>query len=296
MNGLNTAINFAASIISLKLPEIVTDFYPDPKDNITPLKNIGSMFGAVLGIIPFTGPIAKGASLTNSGLSFVLSRAKPPKPTDKFLAWSNVASSTGDIVREYQATISTTIKNILDAEIDNPDNGINGVLKGGGFLGVSQNFTQTDLQDQVIDAITLNAVGLALQAQKVFISRIFNTAPCRDDDPASKLCKPNDGSSDTSTTWIMTKADGDDNASDQSDIAQKIMDKHGLTKEQMLKGPTDCFDANGKNQLTNPFDLDTLPADPKGQCVFNLIVCDSDTQNLCGKGIVGCCRDKGIDV
>jgi len=297
MNGLNTAINFAASIISLKLPEIVQDFYPDPKDDITPLKNIGSMFSAILGVIPFTGPVATGAGVVKGGLSFVLARAQPPKPIDRFLAWSNVASSTGDIVKEYQATIATTIKNILDAPIDDPNNGINGVLKGGEFLGLSQNFTQTDLQNQVIDAITLNAVGLALQAQGVFINRLFNTKACRGDEDAGTLCRMNDGDAGTSTTWIMTKKqDRHDNAANLADIAQKIMDKHGLTKDQMLKGPTDCFDANGKNQLTNPFDTDSLPADPKGQCVFNLLICDSDTQNPCGKGIVECCRDKGLPI
>ncbi|KAH8706077.1 hypothetical protein GQ44DRAFT_753081 [Phaeosphaeriaceae sp. PMI808] len=273
MNALNTAINFASSIISLKLPEIVTDLYPDPKDDITPLKNLGSMFGAVLGIIPFTGPVATGAGLVNSGLGFVLGRAKPPKPTDKFLAWTNVASSTGDIVREYQATISNTMESILDAEIDNVDNGINAVLKGGAFLGLSRNFTQTDLQDKVIEAITLNSIGLALQAQKIFIIRLSNLSGCRDDNAADHICILDAGTG-TATSYFMTRADENDNSTTQKDIAQKILDKYGMTKEQLLKGPADCFDANGKKQLTNPFDLDTLPADPKAACVFNLLVCD----------------------
>ncbi|KAH8688914.1 hypothetical protein GQ44DRAFT_744878 [Phaeosphaeriaceae sp. PMI808] len=271
MNALNTAITFASSIISLKLSEIVTDVYPDAKDDITPLKNLGSIFGAVLGIIPFTGPIATGVGLANSGLGFVLGRVKPPKPADKFIAWTNVASSVGDLVRDYQATVSNTIKAILDAPIDNPDNGINAVLKGGGFLGVSQNFTQTDIQDKVIDAITMNAIGLALQAQKIFIHRLPNLPDCDGViEDAAFTCRQDEGA-ETFTGLSMLRADKNANAVRQTDLAQKLMDKYGMSQEQILKSPADCFDLNNQKQLTNAFDTDTLPTDPKGPCVFNLI-------------------------
>jgi hypothetical protein len=124
MNGLNSAITFASSIISLKLGEIVQDVYPDPQDNITPLKNIGGMVSSVLGIIPFTGPVATAAGAVNTGLGFVLAHATPPTPVDKFISWSNVASSMGDVVRDFQRTVSDSVDAILDAEIDNPTNGI----------------------------------------------------------------------------------------------------------------------------------------------------------------------------
>jgi hypothetical protein len=124
MNGLNTAITFASSIISLKLGEIVQDVYPDPQDNITPLKNAGSMISSVLSIIPFTGPVAGAVGTVNSGLGFVLAHATPPEPVNKFLAWSNVAGSMGDVIRDFQAAVSTSVDRILDAEIDDPTNGI----------------------------------------------------------------------------------------------------------------------------------------------------------------------------
>jgi hypothetical protein len=124
MNGLNTAITFASSIVSLKLSEIVTDVYKDPQDNITPLKNVGGMISAVLSIIPFTGPVASAAGAINSGLGFVLAHAAPPAPVDKFLAWTNVAGSMGDVIRDFQRTVSDSVDAILDAEIDNPTNGI----------------------------------------------------------------------------------------------------------------------------------------------------------------------------
>jgi hypothetical protein len=124
MNGLNTAITFASSIISLKLGQIVQDVYPDPKDDITPLKNVGSMVSSVLSIIPFTGAVASAAGAVNNGLGFVLAHATPPEPVNKFLAWSNVANSMGDVIKDFQATVSNSIDAILDAEIDNPTNGI----------------------------------------------------------------------------------------------------------------------------------------------------------------------------
>lgn len=124
MNGLNTAITFASSIISLRLGEIVQDVYPDPKDDITPLKNIGSMFSSILGVIPFTGAVATGASVVNGGLGFVLKRATPPASPDRFLAWSNIGKSMSDVLSDFQRTVSDSLDNSLDAVIDDPTNGI----------------------------------------------------------------------------------------------------------------------------------------------------------------------------
>jgi hypothetical protein len=298
MNSLNTAILFASSILSLKLGEIVTDVMPDPVDNVTPLKNIGTIFGAVLSIVPFTGPVAQATGLLNSGLGFVLARVKPPAPADKFLAWSNVASSMGDIVREYQNIVSDSVETILNAEIDDPNNGINTVIKGGAFLGVVQNFTQTDLQDVVIESITNNAIGMALQAQKIFITRFFNRPDCNPDDPIHELCKQNEGS-ETFTLWMMLKADGKANAQPQTDVAKVLLEKYGFNKEQLLKGPTDCYDGNGKKQLANPVEaFGALPSDPKAPCVMNVLVCDIDiAKGTDNRGIVDFCREEfGLDI
>ena len=294
MNSLNTAITFASSIVSLKLGQIVTDVYPDPKDDITPLKNIGTIFGAILGAVPFTGTLATTTGAVNKGLAFVLSRASPPAVPDKFLAWTNLASSMGDILQEYQATVSTSIKNSLDAEVDDPTNGINAVIKGGDFLGVSQNFTQSDLQKVVIDSITMNAIGLALQAQKIFIGRFNNAESCRDD-AAADLCSNEDGGG--TTQFSMLKRTGDKNATPQDDIAQTLMDKYGMTKEQILKGPTECFDTNGQKQLVNPLEQGGIPADPKAPCVYNLLVCDVPQDPTGRTGIIeACTTQKGLDL
>lgn len=74
------------------------------------------------------------------------------------------------------------------------------------------------------------------------------------------------------------------------------MNNYGMTKQQMLKGPTDCFDNNGKKHLTNPFNQG-LPLDAKAECVFNLLVCDRDISTEWeAMGIVDFCRQKrGLD-
>lgn len=293
MNSLNTGITFASSILSLRLSQIVTDVMPTPVDNITPLKNIGTIFGAILGVVPLTGPISTAKGIASSGLSFVLSRAKPPQPADKFLTWSKVSDSMADIVQQYQGIISDTTTNIINAPIDDPNNGINAVLTGGEFLGVAQNFTQKQLQDAIIDSLTQTALGAALQAQKIFITRFFNRASCNRDNLSSDLCKQNEGSS-TVTIWSLLKSDDKGNAQPQTDIASTLLSKYNMTSEQMLKGPTDCFDGNGKKQLVDPVQaVGALPTDPHAPCLFNLLVCDIDTAaGTDNQGIVDFCNSK----
>ncbi|XP_014562452.1 hypothetical protein COCVIDRAFT_10862 [Bipolaris victoriae FI3] len=164
MNSLNTAVTFASSIISLKLGEVVADVYPDPKDDITPLKNIGSMVSSVLGVISFTGAVASTVTAVNGGLGFALRRATPPTPPDRFVAWTNLGQTMSDVLSDFQRFISDSLDRSLNAVVDDPTDGINELIKGGGFLGVSENFTQSDLQTIVTESITRHAIGLALQA------------------------------------------------------------------------------------------------------------------------------------
>ena len=92
----------------------------------------------------------------------------------------------------------------------------------------------------------------------------------------------------------MLKADGDANAESQDDFAKTLMDKYGMTKEQILIAPTACFDANNKQQFANPFG-NALPLNKDAQCLFNLAVCgkgDGDWDN--NEGIVDNCRKNGV--
>lgn len=298
MNSLNTAITFASSILSLRLGQIVADVMPNPVDNVTPLKNIGILFGAILGAVPLTGPLSTGKDILSSGLAFVLTKAKPPQPADKFLTWSKVSDSMADIVQQYQGIISDTTENIINAPIDDANDGINSVLTGGEFLGIAQNFTQNQLQDAIIDSLTTNALGAALQAQKFFITRFFNRASCDQDAGSNELCRQNEGSS-TVTIWQLLKNDGKGNAQPQTDIASMLLGKYNMTSDQMLKGPTDCFDTNGKKQLVDPVQtVGALPTDPNAPCLFNLLICDIDTAaGTNNQGIVDFCNsNQGLGI
>lgn len=301
MNSLNTAITFASSIISLKLSEIVTDIMPDPVDNVTPLKDIFGIFSATISVIPFVGSLAAVSGTLTTGLGFVLARAKPPVPANKFLAWSDVASTMGDVVRDYQAAVSTATENIMNAPIDDADNGIMSIIKDGAFLGVAQNFTQAQLQTLVIDSITQNAIGKALQAQNVFVLRTLNILPGRctvAEDEVDQLCIQNEGS-DSFTSWSLLRATGGNSAVAETAIARTLQDKYKMTKEQILKGPTDCFDGNSKQQLQDLIALvGALPSDPTAPCVMNMVVCDLDAFiNQAGtKSIMELCRDAGVPI
>ncbi|EUC50793.1 hypothetical protein COCMIDRAFT_641 [Bipolaris oryzae ATCC 44560] len=289
MNSLNTAVTFASSIISLRLGEIVADVYPDPKDDITPLKNIGLMFSSVLGVIPLTGAVATTVTAINGGLGVALRRALPPTPPDRFLAWSNLGQTMSDVLSDFQRSISDSLDRSLDAVIDDPTDGINELIKGGGFLGVSQNFTQSDLQDLVTESITRHAIGLALQAQKIFVYRIAKIPSCGTL-PGTMCVENGDGSFNGR---LLIQADSDDNSQNKDDLAELLATKYGITQEELLKGPTDCFDMNNKQQLVNPFE-NGLPTDPKAPCVFNLLTCNVDAP--IGKGIIERCRDQGLDI
>ncbi|KAH7377386.1 hypothetical protein BKA66DRAFT_588992 [Pyrenochaeta sp. MPI-SDFR-AT-0127] len=295
MNSLNTAIGFASSILSLKLPQIVQDVFPDPIDNVTPLGNMMSIVGGMLSVVPVTGAISTVSTSVQFGLDFVNARLLPPAPTDRFLVWSDIASSMGDVVKEYQAVVSRSMTAVLNAAIDDPDNGINGIISKGTFLGISQNFTQTDLQSAVVDSITMNALGLALQAQRVFVTRFSNSKACNGENE-NTLCVKNDGS-ETFTQWSMLRRSGKANAGSMIDTSKVLMNKYGMTKHEFLKGPTDCYDKNGKTQLTNPFNRG-MPLDAKAACVFNVLVCDIDSSRGIGRqGIVDYCqKNQGLDI
>ncbi|KAI8931852.1 hypothetical protein NX059_010758 [Plenodomus lindquistii] len=290
-NALNTAAGFATSIIGLKLPEIVQDLFPAPKDDITLLRPFIVMSAGVLSMVPVTGALLVGSTAIGTGLIFSSSTAFIPPTADTFFQWSNVASSMGDVLREWQGSISDYITRTIDAPVDDPNNGINKILEGGNFLGVSQNFTQSDLQDLVIDSITVNALGLALQARRAFIVRFINMERCTEND--NSLCIQGD----TLTGYSLVVRSGDANAGSLGDETKLIVEKYGLTKEQALKGPADCFDKNGKKQLAgNPFEKG-MPTDPKELCNFNLQVCEIDNSLVIDLGIVDYCQEiQGLDI
>lgn len=103
MNSMNTAISFASSILSLKLPEIVADLYPRPTANgrKTSLETVVSIFSGVLSLVSFTGTIATVSNSISIRLSFVNERIQPPAEPDRFLGWGDIASSLATNVKDY---------------------------------------------------------------------------------------------------------------------------------------------------------------------------------------------------
>ncbi|KAG4422597.1 hypothetical protein IFR04_004218 [Cadophora malorum] len=292
MNSVNTAISFASNIAGLTLPGVVSDFYKKPKDDVTPLKTLSTVFSTTLGMIPFTGAVSTAASAVSGGIGFLGRQLTIPEEPDRFMAWSDISGSLATVVSDYQAAVSKPFKAVIDAPVDDPA-GINAILSGGQFLGIAQNFTQTDLQSAVTDSINIFAIGLVLQAQGVFIYRFPNGCTNEDDQP-SRLCVPGGDAEGGDAGYLMLKADGDANAESQDDFAKTLMDKYGMTKEQILIAPTACFDANNKQQFANPFG-NALPLNKDAQCLFNLAVCgkgDGDWDN--NEGIVDNCRKNGV--
>ncbi|KAL5331066.1 hypothetical protein ACEPPN_000595 [Leptodophora sp. 'Broadleaf-Isolate-01'] len=272
VNSVNTAISFASSIAGLTLPGVVSDFYKKPKDDITPLKTLSMVFSTTLGLIPFTGSIQTAASAVSGGIGFLGRQLTIPEEPDRFLAWSDISSSLATVVSDYQAEVSKSFKAIIDVPVDDPA-GINAILSDGQFLGIAQNFTQSDLQTAVTDSINIFAIGL-------------------DDGKASRLCVKGDNGADVG--YLMLKADGDSNAVNQDDFAKLLVEKYGMTKEQILIGPTACYDANNKQQLANPFG-NALPLNKDAQCLFNLPVCfEFDGNWKSTDGIVDNCGNIGV--
>ncbi|EJT71274.1 hypothetical protein GGTG_10533 [Gaeumannomyces tritici R3-111a-1] len=293
MNSLNTAITFAASILSLQLPAISNDFITQPRDDVTPLNNILSMFATILGAIPITGDIKAVVSGGSQAIKFISGLTKPPAQPDKFLSWSGIAASLGDVVKTYQASVSAGLSATLNAPIADKAAGLATVLAGGEFLGVRQNVTEGDVSGRVLDALTVYAVGLALTSQRVFLSRVKGLDECEvRQDEAVEMCTGPDADG-RFTQNLLLRADGE-KAFAATDIAKKMASKYGIQKEQYMLGVAKCFDENGSKQLFNPFADQAIPIDRNTPCLFNLPVCDSFPGRR--GGIVEDCRKKGLNL
>ncbi|KAL8364697.1 hypothetical protein RB595_003804 [Gaeumannomyces hyphopodioides] len=293
MNSLNTAITFASSILSLQLPAISNDFITTPRDDVTPLNNILSMFATILGAIPVTGDIKNVITGGSQAVRFIAGMTKPPAQPDKFLTWSGVANSLGEVVKVYQSSVSKALSATLNAPILDKNAGLGTILAGGEFLGARQNVTEGDVSGRVLDALTVYAVGLALTSQRVFINRALGLQSCTPThDEAVEVCTGPD-SNGWYTQNLFLRADGEKTFS-ATEIARKLSSKYGIDKQQYLLDVAKCYDDNGKKQLFNPFADQAIPVDRKTPCLFNVPVCDSFPGT---KGsIVADCRSKGLNL
>ncbi|KAH6696647.1 hypothetical protein BKA61DRAFT_710328 [Leptodontidium sp. MPI-SDFR-AT-0119] len=267
MNSLSTAVAFATSIMALEIPQVITDFYPKPQDNVTPIKDLNAIITFGLSVVPFTGALGKVSTIATGVSGLLTGRLKAPEAPDLFVKWSELGVSLAAAAKAYQSTISTSLQNTLDAKIDDKDNGINALLTGGQFLGVSQNFTQADMQAKMSTNMKLRAIALALQAQKAFIYR-------------NKVGGTYDGN--------CRLRIGEE---ERPDILTLIGKKYGISGKIIQEGPSNCFDKHGV-QLYTP---DILPLDAKDDsCIFNLNVCTFNPDTFPGKTIQENCNLQGI--
>lgn len=290
MNQLYTALIATSNILSLKLPTIVTDLYPKPRDNITPLKTMTRVFAGALSIFPFTGPVNTAAGAISSAVGFISTNLKAPTPPDEFLQWSNIANSMGKMVQAWQGSLSDSIQTTIDAQA-NVTGGIYQVIRDGKFLGAHRNVTQTELQDNILRSMELYTIGLILQSQGVFVlkSQPITDGECKEYG-SHYLCV--DEGNGVKRQYLVTRRDKEDNALSQEDLVNKLTGTYELTREQIMLETADCFTAVGREQGAYPFG-DTLPVDPATKCIFNLNVCESDFSR---EGIIKMCRDLGVDV
>ncbi|KAH6692692.1 hypothetical protein F5X68DRAFT_229045 [Plectosphaerella plurivora] len=292
MNQLYTALIATSNILSLKLPTIVSDLNPKPRDDITPLKTMTRVFAGALSIIPFTGAVSTAAGVISSTSSFISTNLQAPTPPDDFLQWSNIANSMGTMVQAWQGSLSDSIQNTIDAQA-NVTGGIYQIVRDGKFLGAHRNVTQAELQDNILRSMELYTIGLILQSRGVFLykSRPISDNQCKEYG-SHYLCV--DEGNGVQRQYILLKRDKEDNATSQSDLVDKLVDTYKLTREQILRDPAECFTEVKNEQGAYPFG-DVLPVDPTTKCIFNLNVCESDNSGA-NKGIVKMCRDLGVGV
>ncbi|KAL0936862.1 uncharacterized protein CTRU02_209078 [Colletotrichum truncatum] len=280
INNLNLAVTYSATIIGLKLPKLVDDLWPKKRDGVTPLKMILAWVNGLLNAFPTTavfGATAGGVASAVQGNNIIASGMMiPPGADGQYVRWSDLANQMGSKIDEYKRAIGAYAQKIIDAPINETQWGINKALQGGAFLTRDRNVTQDDFDNWMYRTISVNAMGLLMQAQNVYIIRTFNKTDCDDSDPAF-LCRlePNN----KWTEWRFQRKGSEDNVPENR-LAKKLVETYGLTKEQILKGPTDCFDSHDYEQLTNPWETVSAkgisPKDPIELCNFNVNICNMD--------------------
>ncbi|CAL3972068.1 hypothetical protein PZA11_005281 [Diplocarpon coronariae] len=272
MNSINTAISFASSIISMTLPSIVADFH-QPPDDTTPLEAMMKLTTMIVGVIPGVGgQVLANANTLLSMITF------PTQSETTFLQWSDVSSSLATVVTDWQAAVSDAFKATIDADPSSKQ-GINTIVSGGSFLGVSKNFTQDELQATVIDSLKLYSVSLALQAEKVYVYRGAAYSSCKEASSAEYCVE--------GRKHILAKG-----PEGQDAYVDTLINKYGMTKDRIFLGTISCFEKNGKKQLADGF-ADSVPIDSNAECLFNVQVCLNDQPK---DGMVDDCRALGLNI
>ncbi|TDZ30284.1 hypothetical protein C8035_v003121 [Colletotrichum spinosum] len=317
VNNINQAITYTAAILSLKLSRLVSDLWPKPKDNVTPMKMAISWINGILNAFPITAVVTAATAKTVAAAAAAAAAAGkaasvvtpavviggtaaavmggniiasgmmiPPSAGEPHVRWTAIADQMGTVIDAYKQSVGEYAGRIIDAPINEPQWGINSILKDGKYLVRDSNFTQNDIDNWMYQTIHVNAMGLILQAQNVFIYRVFNLTSCEEGHYSSAFyCKraPNG-----SWTKYRLQKMGSDDMVPEHKLATKLQQTYNMTKEDIFVGPSTCLEENDYEQLVNPWENmapDGMLFDPLTTCNFNLQVCtvDAADRNLYGK-------------
>ncbi|KAJ0159822.1 hypothetical protein CTA2_9042 [Colletotrichum tanaceti] len=301
INNLNLALTYMATILSLKLGAIVNDLWPVKQDNISPWKMAIGWMNGIINAFPTTwlfGAVYGGIASGVQGVGIVAGgMLVVPTGASQFIRWSDIANQMGSEIDNYKKAIGAYAKAVMDAPIDDPKWGINKVLRGGRFLARDNNITLDDIDRWMYQTIATNAMGAIMQARNVYVIRTFNLTLCYPT-PYAIMCELQPNNKYTEHRLQRKKKDRAEN-----ELAKKLIETHGLTQEQVLKGPAECFDANDYQQLTNPWEALTETGIQEGaieKCNFNLNVCNFDAAEHYGyashdEHVDRWCAEQGIE-
>ncbi|KAK2001135.1 hypothetical protein LX36DRAFT_653634 [Colletotrichum falcatum] len=281
VNNLNLALTYTVAILGMKLPKLVNELWPKPKDNVTPVKMAFAWFNGLTNAFPITatfGAVAGSAAAAVQGNNIIFGgMMQTPQSDYSYVKWSTIADQLGTTLDKYKGAVSAYAQNVINAPINDTKYGINSVVHGGKYLLRNKNFTQDDIENWMYRTVSINAMGMILQAQNIYILRTYNLSDC---DPgkyyeSAFYCQqqPNN----LWTRYRLTKM-GSLDAVPEWRVASTLMNTYNLTKEDIYLGPTSCFDTHNHENLYNPWETasDGYLLDPLAPCNFNLNVCTID--------------------
>ncbi|KAK2051373.1 hypothetical protein LY76DRAFT_621211 [Colletotrichum caudatum] len=281
VNNLNLALTYTVAILSMKLPHMVDVLWPKPKDTVTSVKMTMAWINGVINAFPITasfGALAGSAGSIIQGNNIIMGGMMiPPAADGQYVKWSSIADQMSTKLDEYKGAIGQYAQNVINAPINETKWGINSVLQGGNYLTRSKNFTQDDIEQWMWKTVSVNAMGLILQAQNVYIIRTFNLSSCDlGYDKSAWYCQQQPNK--LWTRYRLTKMGSSDSVAEHY-IASQLLETYNMTKEAIFLGPTSCFDTHNYENLYNPWDTVSpsgVLLDPLAPCNFNINVCNID--------------------
>ncbi|KAK1955774.1 hypothetical protein LY78DRAFT_593397 [Colletotrichum sublineola] len=285
VNNLNLAVTYTVSILSMKLPHLIDNLWPKVKDDVTTVKKVLAWINGIINAFPISaalGPLAGNLGAVIQGNNIIQSSMMQPPPADQqYVKWSNMADQLATVLDGYKGAIGQYAQNIINAPINDTKWGVNSVLHGGKYLMRTKNFTQDDVENWMYRTVSINAMGLILQAQNIYIIRTYNLSSCNLGKyfQSAFYCQQQPNS--LWTRYRLTKMGSLDTVPEHS-ISTTLQDTYNLTKEDIFLGPTKCFDSHNYEQLYDPWETEggVSPSgglfDPLTPCNFNVNVCTLD--------------------